>query len=122
GGEAELVVERDAGGEGEEADGDARVEVSGRAGAVAFEAEQVFACPEDRLDSLSDRCQVRHGQCLGLPSGPDGGGAERSDAGGEVATGVAVHRWLPSDGDKTPPTSTCPSWTLATTRAVASII
>jgi hypothetical protein len=35
---------------------------------------------------------------------------------------VGVHRWLPSDGDKTPPTSTCLAWSLATTEAVASII
>ena len=35
---------------------------------------------------------------------------------------VGVHRWLQSDGDKTPPTSTCPTWSLATTKTVASII
>jgi hypothetical protein len=35
---------------------------------------------------------------------------------------VGVHRWLQSDGDKTPPTSTCPFWSLATTKAVVSII
>ena len=29
------------------------------AGAVAFEGEQVFAGPEDRLDPLPDRCEVR---------------------------------------------------------------
>src|SRR6266404_6050679 len=35
---------------------------------------------------------------------------------------VGDHRWLQSDGDRTPPTSTCPTRSLATTQAVASII
>jgi hypothetical protein len=35
---------------------------------------------------------------------------------------VGDHRWLQSDADKTPPTSTCTSWSLATAKAVASII
>src|SRR5437660_10794830 len=30
---------------------------------------------------------------------------------------VGAHRWLLSDGDKTPPTSTCTSWSLATAKA-----
>jgi hypothetical protein len=38
-GSAELVVESDAGGEGEQADGDPGEEASGCAGAVSFEAE-----------------------------------------------------------------------------------
>jgi hypothetical protein len=35
---------------------------------------------------------------------------------------VGVQRGLQSDGDKTPPTSTCPTRTLTTTKTVASII
>jgi hypothetical protein len=30
-----------------------------RAGAVAFEAQEVFAGPEDRLDALTDRREMR---------------------------------------------------------------
>src|SRR5215210_7333133 len=57
-GAAELVVERDAGGEAEEALEDAFFDAGEGAGAVPFEREQVFAGPEDRLDPLPDRCQV----------------------------------------------------------------
>src|SRR5215210_4132307 len=55
----EPVVEVDAGGEREQSLGDACAQVSQRAGAVAFEAEEVFAGPEDRLDSLADWGQAR---------------------------------------------------------------
>ena len=57
-GSAESVVECDRGGEGEEACGDAGAEAVQGAGAVAFEAEQVFAGLEDGLDPLPDRGQV----------------------------------------------------------------
>ena len=58
-GSAELVVEGDAGCEREQADGDAGEEVAWAAGAVAFEGEEVFAGPEDGLDSLPDGGEVR---------------------------------------------------------------
>jgi hypothetical protein len=59
GGAFEVVVERDAGGECEEFAGDAGAEAVEGAGVVALEAEAVFECPEDRLDALADRCEVR---------------------------------------------------------------
>ena len=55
---SELVVEGDAGGEGEEALEDAFSEAVEGAGAVAFEGEEVFASPEDGLDPLPDRGEV----------------------------------------------------------------
>ena len=55
----EAVVEPDAGGEGEEFAGDAGSEAVEGAGVVAFESEAVFEGPEDRLDALADRCEVR---------------------------------------------------------------
>ena len=47
---SELVVERDAGGEAEEALEDAFFDAGECAAAVAFEGEEVFAGPEDRFD------------------------------------------------------------------------
>ncbi len=58
-GAAELVVEADGGGEGEEAGGDPCSEVVWGVGAVAFEGQEVFAGEEDRLDPLPDRGEVR---------------------------------------------------------------
>jgi len=57
GGAAELVVEGDGGGEAEEALQDAFSEAGEGARAVAFEGEEVFAGPEDRLDALADRAR-----------------------------------------------------------------
>ena len=48
------MVEADAGGEGEQSQGDPGVEVAEGACAVAFEAEWVFECEEDRFDPLPD--------------------------------------------------------------------
>ena len=71
-----MVVEADAGGQREQPCGDADGEVAWCSGAVAFEGEEVFACPEDRLDPLSDRREVRPDLRLGLPwRSEDGGGA-----------------------------------------------
>src|SRR5882672_8946034 len=58
---SELVVETDGGGECEEACADAGSEAVEAAGAVAFEGEQVFACPEDRFDPLPDRGEAQPG-------------------------------------------------------------
>ena len=73
---AESVVEADAGGEGEEAEGDADGEVAEGAGAVPFEAEQVFAGLEDRFDSLADRGQVGASGALVFAAWPDDCGVE----------------------------------------------
>src|SRR3954467_5708117 len=58
-GAAESVVEGDGGGQRGEAAGEADAQLVQFAGAVAFEAENVFGGPEDRLDPLADRGQVR---------------------------------------------------------------
>ena len=50
-----MVVEADAGCKCEQAGGDAGAEVVWRAGAVAFECQEVSAGSEDRFDSLPDR-------------------------------------------------------------------
>ena len=70
-GAAELVVERDAGGECQEPLADACTQSVQGAGAVAFEAEQVFAGPEDALDALADRGQVRPGSGFVLAARAD---------------------------------------------------
>src|SRR5450755_2680307 len=57
-GEAESVVERDGGGEREQSAGDAGSEAVQRAGAVAFEGEDVFGGPVDRFDPLADRREM----------------------------------------------------------------
>src|SRR5581483_4018913 len=56
---AEVVVEPDAGGQGEEFGGDSGAQAVHRAGLVAFEAQAVLERPEDALDALVDRCDVR---------------------------------------------------------------
>src|SRR4051812_14244760 len=58
-GAAEPVVEVDAGGECEQALQDAGAQVAQGAGAVAFEAQQVFGRPVDRFDALADGWDVR---------------------------------------------------------------
>ena len=60
-GSAELVVEVDAGGEAEQSAADPGAQVVERAGAVSFEAELVFQCPEDALDALPDGREARLG-------------------------------------------------------------
>src|SRR5215203_2402433 len=87
---AELVVEADAGGEGEQAGCDAGAEVAWGAGAVAFEAEQVFAGAEDGFDPLSDWCEVRAAAGFVAACWSSDGRAERLDSGGELAAGVAL--------------------------------
>lgn len=56
---AELVVERDGGCEADKALKDAFAQACERAGAVAFEGENVFAGAEDALDALTDRREMR---------------------------------------------------------------
>src|SRR3954454_25254061 len=84
-GASEAVVERDACGEREEALAEADAQAVEGAGAVAFEAEQVFAGPEDRFDALADGRQVGSGAGLVAASRSDDVGAEFFDGGGERA-------------------------------------
>jgi hypothetical protein len=87
---SELVVEGDRGGEAAEAGEDAFSEPGEGAGAVAFEGEEVFAGPEDRLDPLSDRREVRPLTGLVFAARPDDRGAQLVDFGGELAAGVVL--------------------------------
>src|SRR5579884_1939287 len=89
-GSAELVVEADAGGEAEEALEDALAQAGEGAGAVAFQGEQVFAGPEDRFDSLPDRCEVRASTGFVFAAGADDRGVELVDSLSELAAGVAL--------------------------------
>jgi hypothetical protein len=65
---SELVVDDDGGGEAAEASGDAFAQAGEGAGAVSFEGEEVFARPEDGLDPLSDRREMRMGSAFVLAS------------------------------------------------------
>src|SRR5947209_10148640 len=87
---AESVVERDRGGEGEEAGGDPCPEPGQGAGTVALEREEVLAGPEDRFDPLADRGQVR--TAAGLVPAPRAHDQrlERGGVGLELAAGVAL--------------------------------
>lgn len=60
----EPVVERDARSQRQEALGDANAQVVKGAGAVALQGEDALAGPEDRLDALSDRGEMK--DALGL--------------------------------------------------------
>ena len=55
---AEVVVQPDAGGQGEEFGGDAGTDAVHGAGVVTFETEAIFERPEDALDALADRHDV----------------------------------------------------------------
>src|SRR5512144_1784377 len=68
---AEAVVEADRCGEREEALADAGVEAVQRAGAVAFEGEDVFERLEDRLDPLPQRRRVGAAAGLVASARPD---------------------------------------------------
>src|SRR3954447_14162659 len=89
-GAAEVVVERDAGGEGEQALTDACSEAVQGAGAVAFEAEQVFEGPEDAFDPLADRRQVRTGAGFVFAARAHDLCVAVAHGGGKVAAGVAL--------------------------------
>src|SRR5271168_5380749 len=87
---SELVVERDGGGEGAETREDAFSEAGEGAGAVAFEGEEVFAGPEDRLDALADRREMRTLAGFVFAARSDERDVALSDGGGEVSAGVAL--------------------------------
>src|SRR5215208_8239549 len=89
-GATEPVVEVDAGGEREDALEHAGAQVVQRAGAVAFEAEQVLGGPEDRVDALADGRDARAVVGLVGSRRPHQDGAEVTDGGGELAAGVAL--------------------------------
>src|SRR5690348_13768118 len=87
---AEAVVEADRGGEGEEAHSDAGSEAVQGAGAVAFEAEQVFAGLEDRLDPLADRGEMGAVSGFVFAAWADDRGVEFGGELFELASGVAL--------------------------------
>src|ERR1019366_1573150 len=87
---SELVVEDDAGGEAEEALEDAFSDAWERAAAVAFEREEVFEGPEDRLDALADRREMRSMSGFVFAARPDDRGVQFTDFEREVAAGVAL--------------------------------
>jgi hypothetical protein len=86
---AELVVEGDAGGEGEGALEDAFFDVGEGAGAVAFEGERFFAGREDRFDPLPEWREVWCSPGFVFVVGADDGGVEVADGLSGVAAGVA---------------------------------
>ena len=83
------MVEADAGGEGEQSQGDPGVEVAEGACAVAFEAEQVFECEEDRFDPLPDDRDAWPCLRLVFACWPGDRRAEGGDGGCEFSAGVA---------------------------------
>src|ERR1700728_1480121 len=87
---SELVVEGDRGCEAAEAGEDSFSEAGEGAGAVAFEGEQVFAGPEDALDALADRREVRTLAGFVFAARTNERGAAIGDLGGEVSAGVAL--------------------------------
>jgi len=99
-GTSELMVEADAGGQPEQLHANAHEQTPRRAGAVTFDAEQVLAGPDDGLDALADRGQVR--PCVGLIGvrRAHKSGAQLRHRGGEGAVGVALvgdHRLTASE-------------------------
>ena len=94
-GSAEVMVEADAGGQGEQAGCDAGFQVWEGASAVAFQGEDVLAGLKDGFDSLTDGRQV--GAVVGLvtPGWAQDGDAQLGCGGREVAAGIA----LVADGD-----------------------
>ncbi len=87
---AELVVEPDAGRQAEEALGDPLAQAGEGAGAVALQGEQVLTGPEDRLDALADRGQVRPAAGLVATGGAHDRGPELVDAPGKLTPGIAL--------------------------------
>ena len=84
-GAAEAVVERDGGGQRGEAAGESDAELVQDAGAVAFQAEDVFGGEEDRFDALADRREVRSVALLVLASWAVDRGIQRGEVGLELA-------------------------------------
>jgi hypothetical protein len=87
---AELVVEGDGCCEGEQALEDALSEPWEGACAVALEGEDVLAGPEDALDALAYRCEVRSTTGLVSAAGSEDRRVQLAGLGGELASGVAL--------------------------------
>src|SRR5260370_16806118 len=87
---SELVVEGDRGGEAAEAGEHAFSESGEGAGAVAFEGEEVFAGPEDRLDPLADRREVKTVGGFVFAGGSDDRGPAPRDLARELTPRVAL--------------------------------
>jgi hypothetical protein len=89
-GSAELVVEADAGCEGEEPGRDSGSQVSRGAGAVVFEAQEVFEGEEDGFDPLSDRREMDAFFGFVFAGRPHDQAAELADGLFELSAGVAL--------------------------------
>src|SRR4051794_41278543 len=89
-GSSELVVEGDRGGQAAESGEDPFAQSGEGAGAVAFERQEVLAGPEDRLDALTDRRQMRTAAGLVAATRAHDRGVTLGHGGGEGATGVAL--------------------------------
>src|SRR5271165_504266 len=89
-GSAELVVECDRGGEGEQALQDALSEALEGSCSVALEGQGALAGPEDRLDALADRRQVRSWAGLVLAAGPEDRRVELVNGLCECSPGIAL--------------------------------
>ncbi len=88
--ESELVVECDRCCEAAESCEDSFSEALEGAGAVSFEGEEVFAGPEDRLDPLADRREVRAVAGFVAAAGAQDRGIELLDSGEEFAASVVL--------------------------------
>src|SRR3954447_22678251 len=86
----EQVLARDRGGQRQELGGQAAAQGVQLAGAVVFEAEHVFRGPEDALDTLAQRREVRSLAGLVFAAGTDDRGVQVGGVRAEVAAGVAL--------------------------------
>jgi len=87
-GTTKLMVEADAGRKGKQPGEDAHHQVSRGPGAMSLQRKQVLAGPEDRLDPLPDRSEMR-AFLLFVGSGrADDGSPQLRDLPGEVPAGV----------------------------------
>src|SRR2546421_12772464 len=89
---AELVVQRDRRGKGQQPLQDALSEAGERSGAVTLEGQRALAGPEDRLDALADRSEVRASAGLVSAAGPEDRGVPIADGPFKSAAGRAPVR------------------------------
>src|SRR6266540_204440 len=87
---AELVVEPDAGGQGQQPRADALPEPLGRACAVTLQGEQILEGLEDRLDALADEAEEGAAARLVLASRANHAAPERGHGALEVSSGIAL--------------------------------
>src|SRR2546427_766971 len=86
----ELVVERDRGGEAQQPLQDSLSESRERSCAVALERQGSLAGPEDRLDPLAQRCQMRTPARLVLATRSEDRGVKLADGLRELPPGIAL--------------------------------